>query len=259
MFGFMNSNAARFADWAFPLVMRSDALARLVEHDSEIPQAVKESFKSWAVSSRESFEAIQFQIENKYGLPELEALRAETCANIIHGHWQSAVCLTNILLEAFLKLALVYLNIKSPEEKPEPLSRLLGSLSAPVKKYMRMKLYCTINEACEQDLIDATKRDELHKFRERFRNAFFHADMQMMFGDQTTFVTGADFGTQEIEQGDVAIRSLPLLLGEALWQNAEENAIPYFKEVDSLIRETLPKVFPHLKADKSEDPSDEGA
>lgn len=83
-----------------------------------------------------------------------------------------------------------------------------------------MKLNDTINVACKQQLINDTTKQELHEYRERFRNAFFHADMQKMFGDQTTPVTGLDFGEREIELNDVAIQSLPLLLGEALWQNA---------------------------------------
>lgn len=258
MLGFMKSNVSRFADWAFPLVMRSDAFVRLVEKDTEMPQEAKEVFKSWAEVSRSNFDEISIQIKTEYGLPELEALRAEACANIIQGHWQSAVCLTNILLEAFLKLALVYSNTDEPEEQAQPLSRLLNSLSAPVQKFMQMKLNDTINVACKQGLIDDETKAALHGFRKRFRNAFFHADMQSMFGDQTTPVTGADFGTREIEQSDVAIRTLPLLLGEALWQNAQANAIPYFNEVDALIRVTLPKVFPHMLEDQPEDEREEG-
>ncbi|NUM53511.1 MAG: hypothetical protein HUU46_07700 [Candidatus Hydrogenedentes bacterium] len=258
MFGFMNSNLARFADWAFPLVMRGDVLVRIVEADIQIPKSVKDAFKTWAVSSRTCYEEIRHQVQTEYGLPELEALRVESCANIIQGHWQSAVCLTNILLEAFLKLALIYSNTDDPDEKAQPLSRLVGSLSAPVEKYMQMDLNGTINAARKVGLIDKRTKKDLHTFRERFRNAFFHADMQAMFGDETTPVTGLDFGTQDIEHSDVAIRALPLLLGEALWQTAEANAITYFKIVDALIRETLPKVFPHLNAEQPEAPGVEG-
>lgn len=258
MFGFMKSSAARFAEWAFPLVMRGDALVRLVEQDTEIPESTKEAFKSWAEIARSNYEEISYQIKTGYGLPELEALRAETCANIVHGHWQSAVCLTNILLESFLKLALVYKSARDPNEKAKPLRRLMNSLSDPVKRYMRKKLNATIDAANKLKLIDNDTKERLHGFRNKFRDPFFHADIQSMFGDKSIPVTGLDFGTREMEKGDVPIGSLPLLLGEAIWQNAEANAIPYFKEVDALIRETLPKVFPHMTDSPAEDPSNGG-
>jgi hypothetical protein len=76
-----------------------------------------------------------------------------------------------------------------------------------------------------------------------------------MFGDETTPITGVDFGTFEIEHGDVPISGLPLFWGEAMWQTAKANAIPYFLEVDSVIRTALPKVFPN----SSKQPSDGSA
>lgn len=253
MFGFMKSNAARFADWAFPLVMGSDVLARLVEHDSEIPQAVKESFKSWAVSSRESFEVIRFQIENEYGLPELEALRAETCANIIHGHWQSAVCLTSILIEVFLKLALVYTNWDKEEDPSKAFGGIGISVPEAAMKSLGLPLKETIDGAQAHGLIDEDTKIKLHAYRKQFRNAYFHADMKLMHGSKTALFQYIDFGSGRTEGPTaIPIHAVPAIMGEEMWQNARSNAIPYFKEVDALIRETLPKVFPQLNADQGD-------
>lgn len=253
MIDFLESTACRFGDWMMPLVLRDETLDRLVSEHPDFDEKAKSAFDEWSQKVRESHAQIEDQLCTGYGLPELEMLRVEACFCIIQGHWQGAVCLTNILLEAFLKLALVYSNIEEPEEHAQPLSRLMNSLSDSVAKYMRKELNDTINVACTQGLITKEAKKTLHQYRERFRNAFFHADMQKMFGDQTAPVTGADFATRGIEHDDVAIRSLPLLLGEALWQNAKANAIPYFKQVDALIRKTLPKVFPCLNEGLSED------
>lgn len=233
MASFPESIAGDFSAWAFPIF----------RHDV---------FLKWAESAQANFLEVQQQTENGYGLPELETLRAETCYCIIHGQWQAAVCLTNVLLEIFLKLMLIYSNQEIPQDDAPPLSRLLNSLSAATEKYMGKDLNDTINMACKQGLISKEAKKSLHVCRERLRNAFFHADIKKMFGDTTTPVTGADFAKLEIEQEEIPISALPLLFGEALWQNAQANAIPYFKEVDGLIRETLPKVFPGIDEELSE-------
>jgi hypothetical protein len=253
MMDFIQSSVSRFADWAFPLVMRSDVLTQVVEQNTEIGAKEKEAFKEWAGLTRGNYQQIEACIRKPYGMPELEMLRVEACSNLILGQWQSAVCITNVLLEAFLKLALVYSNTDKPSEKEQPLTRLMNSLSAPMQKYMKMTLDSTINVACKQGLIDKQVKKKLHECRERFRNAFFHADMQAMFGDQTTPITGADFGTFESEHAEVPIHSVPFMLGEAMWQNAKANAIPYFLEVDALIRDTFPRVFSNASKDDVEE------
>lgn len=243
---FLQNTPCQFGRWAIPLALDDEMLGRLISEQSNVDEQVQSAYSSWSRQAKMNLSNIETELNTEYGLPELEMLRIEACFCIIQGHWQGAVCLTNILLEAFLKLALVYSNVDVAREKAQPLGRLLDRLSRPVQKYMQMYLNNTIDEACKQGLINDTTKQELHEYRNRFRNAFFHADMQKMYGNQTTPVTGVDFGEREIEYNDVAIRSLPMLLGEALWQNAQLNAIPYFKRVDALIRETMPKVFPKL-------------
>ena len=252
MASFPESIAGDFHDWAFPIFKQEGKLLDIVESHPDIPDNIRNAFVQWAESAQANFLEVQQQTENGYGLPELETLRAETCYCIIHGQWQAAICLTNVLLELFLKLMLIYSNQEIPKDDVPPISRLLNSLSAATEKYSDKDLSDTINMACTQGLISKKAKKSLHVCRERLRNAFFHADMKKMFGDMTTPVTGADFAKLEIEQDDVPIPALPLLFGEALWQNAQANAIPYFREVDGLIRETLPKVFPEINEDKPE-------
>lgn len=253
MANFLKSAASQFGHWVEPLAIQGNDLGRLISGDPNIDEKVKSAFLSWSQQARENYAQIKNQLEHGYGLPELEYLRIEACFCIIQGYWQGSVCLTNILLEEFLKLALVYSNTDEAEEQASPLSQIMKIVAAPTGKYMRLNLYKTIDLAHEQGLISEEKKDTLDKFRKRFRNAFFHADMQSMFEDQTTPITGVDFGSFEIEgPSEVPIHSLPLLLGEAMWQNARANAIPYFKEVDALIRETLPKVFPGFEQEQSE-------
>ena len=246
MMDFLNSTPCQFGRWAIPLALNGQGLVGLVSEHSEFDEQARSACVEWCRQAKANLNSIEEQLNAEYGLPELEMLRVEACFCIIQGHWQGTVCLTNILLEAFLKLALVYANTKAPQAMAQPLSRIMGSLSGPVQKFMKMMLNDTINAAREQKLIDDETQSVLHDFRKRFRNAFFHADMHSMFSDQTTPVTGVDLDQYEIEHDDVAIWSLPLLLGEALWQNAEANVIPYFHYVDKLIRETLPKIFPNI-------------
>lgn len=253
MTDFFKSTACQFGDWLVPLVVQDETLGRIMLEHADFDEKARLAFQEWSQKVRENHAQIEYQLLTGYDLPELEMLRIEACFCIIQGHWQGAVCLTNILLEAFLKLSPVYYSAKEPEEHAQPLSRLMNSLSAPVNKYMRMKLNDTINAACKVGLISEEAKNVLHEYRERFRNAFFHADMQAMFGDQTTLVTAANFDCFKTEGPiELPIHSVPFMLGEAMWQNAHSNAIPYFKEVDALIRKTLPKVFPNLHQEQTE-------
>lgn len=252
MMDFLENIMCQFGNWAKSLVVNKSDLGCYIANHPKIDENTKSAYLKWSNQVRDNFGKIDKQLNVGYDLPELEMLRVETCFSIINGHWQSAVCLTNILLEAFLKLALVYSNINVSGQKNQPLSDLINSLSAPNKEYMQMNLSNTINEACKQKLIDTETKNMLHLFRERFRNSFFHADMQKMFGEQTIPVTSINCETSKIEHNDIPIKSIPLLLGDGLWQNAQANATPYFKKVDELIRETLPKVFPQVTEDKEE-------
>lgn len=258
MMDFVESTVGQFGKWAFPLVMRGDILARVVTEHPDIANAVKDSFATWAETSRENYSKIEGQLHNGYDFPELEVLRAETCFCIIQGNWQAAVCLTNVLLEAFLKLALVYSHLVNIEKQGQPATDPIGRYSAPMAKFMKLELGTTISMARKHGLITKKAKEALDEFRGRFRNAFFHADMHAMFGDQTISVTMADIGTFKIEEPqEMPIRELPFLLGEAMWRNAKANAIPYFKTVDGLIRDTLPKIFPNLGQEQPKNPDEE--
>lgn len=229
-----------------PLAFESQELGRFVSRHTSFDRKAKSSFQVWAKEARANYLEIEPQLTSGYGLPELEMLRAEICFCIIQGFWQGAICLTNVLLEAALKLSLVYSNVEPMEGNPPPLTRIANSLSGPAEKYMKCDLHETISFAFKQELISKAEKNALHGYRKRIRNGFFHADMQAMFGDRTTPVTAADFDSLGVQNEKVPIHSLPILLGEAMWHNARVNAIPYFKEVDGLIRRLLSRVFPHL-------------
>ncbi len=220
-----------------------------------LDERTKSAFSEWSQQVRENYAQIEEQLGVKYDLPELQMLRVEAGLCILQGLSQGGICLTNVRLEAFLKLALDYSNSspgKNSEKSEDILSQPFGFLSSRGKKYMQMNLHNTINTACAQNLIDEETKKTLHEYRERFRNAFFHADMQRMFGDQTVPVTVFNFSNNEIEgPNEVPVCEFPFIFGEAMWQNASANAIPYFKYVDQLIRNTLPKVFKELPKDQS--------
>lgn len=251
---FTQSTAVQFVGWVIPHVRQGETLNNLISGHPEFNERTRSAFSEWSQQVRENYTQIEKQLGVEYVLPELEILRVEAGLSILQGLWQGAICLTNVLLEAFLKLALVYSN-DSPEKNSEKsediLNQLFGSLSDSGKKYMQMNLNNTINTACAQNLIDEETRRTLHEYRERFRNAFFHADMQKMFGDQTVPVAVIKLGNNEIEgPNEVPVCEFPFIFGEAMWQNASANAIPYFKYVDQLIRKTLPIVFKELPEDR---------
>lgn len=249
----MKSTNFQFVNQALPMVLCSESLGHFVSEHPEFDEKVKSAYLVWSHQVRENLAQIEGELSTDYNMIELEALRLEICSCIIHGHYQGAVCLTSILLEAFLKLALVYTNWNTENRPYQPFDSLTISESDPAAGYLRQPLKVTIDTAQNQGLIDEDTAVRLHTCREQIRNAFFHADMEMMRGDQTSLFVHVDFCTGRIE-GPTAlpIANVPLVMGEEMWQTARVNAIPYFKQVDGLIRETLPKVFPGINEDQTE-------
>jgi hypothetical protein len=236
---FHEDTACAFAGW-FEVVFRAAC-----EQD---PTATKEEgedrMRAWFPGAARNFAQVRAALNTEYDLPELEKLRKELCFCVTMGLWQASICLTNVLLERFLKSILIYNNTTTSCKGTASLPEMLGTLEVSQKKYEDMGLSQTTSEALEQHLIEQEVKAQLDVFRIEFRNSFFHANPKKMFSDTTIRVTEyrLDTGQRKVHEEVPSSLFMPLH-GDVMWGFAKENAIPYFIYVDHLIRATLPKVF----------------
>ena len=186
--------------------------------------------------------------QTEYGWTNLEPLRYEISLALILGLYQSAIALTNHLVESVLKNALIFHHSKDDIGKREGVVAAFVEGSAVArKKYGRANLYENIKAAAEADLITEEERQWLLFVKDRFRNAYSHADKEATFGDTTAPVQGVKLEGNRLNIVEEAEpRLAEMLIGQGLAQafSAEANAVDYFLDADALVREIMPRVFP---------------
>jgi hypothetical protein len=131
----------------------------------------------------ENYPEIRFQFQNPYGLSVLDPIRFEICSSITIGCFQAAITLTNHLLENSLKTFLVYQEII-----PQKLSggAYYEKLKLAIDKYDHKCLYDTIILTSDMELINEPQKKELLDFKEKYRNAFSHAQRRKIFKGEKT-------------------------------------------------------------------------
>ena len=216
-----------------------------------------EIIKSRKEDSLRNYASIRERYNTHYDWPEMDSLRHEICLCIIGGVFQAAMTLTNHMLESFLKFALIYQGalLKQQEDiAKKNANDIIHYLPEQVEKYSGRDLSFTINKACSKGIITKTQKENLHKFREAFRNPYSHSDKQKMFGElqipfQRAHITemGLQIDPAEIEK----LTNLPFTHSIAQIQHSEINAIPYFKYLDEVIRESMQNIFKPSKFVKS--------
>jgi hypothetical protein len=194
------------------------------------------------------YKTIEKLFENQYDYAELDPVRSEICRCLICGLNQAAITLTNHLLEMALKTCLIFKYSK--KNKGSDID-IFDFFDEGIQKYDDIDLGQSINAACSAGLITKEQKIRLHNFRETFRNAYSHASLEKTFGNNSTkakVVTTKDFNSIE-ELGKIAfdrstdkevkLSKLPIFRGIAQAICAEQSCVPYFVEVDEIIRSML--------------------
>jgi hypothetical protein len=216
------------------------------EEEGQMLDEVEKIIKQRWAQLPQNYALIQEQYSDPYEWPEMDTLRHEICLDIVFGLWQSAMTLTNHMLESFLKLALTYAK-RRPTKVQEPAANaIVDSVAESAKKYDSMELSSTINAACRAGLITKAQKKDLHGFRQNLRNAYSHAERGKVAGDasipiRSVQVTDSGFVDQGVSEFPVS--ALPVMHAFAQCEHAKANAAPYFRYIDSLVRETMPKIF----------------
>lgn len=193
-----------------------------------------------------------FNIE--YGYPELDPLRDEICKCIICNLHQAAITLTNHLLESSLKKCLAMKHSISNNQND---IKLEDAFKEGITKFDQLDLGDTINRACTQGLITKEQKRLLKNFKDEFRNPYSHATVSEIFKDTT--VKGKTISLIEGESPEnllkrifdnhsdevLAVKDILPIQGLVQVVIAKQISIPYFTEVDKIIREMLTKLKPN--------------
>lgn len=191
---------------------------------------------------RQNLSKISNIMSTPYNWPLLDSIRQEICNCILIDSSQAAVTLTNHLLEKSLKTVLMhnepsnqnYSDAAEIEQHFENMNNQFGSID----------LHKTITACHEKNLINDEQAQKLHEFREKFRNAFGHADPKKIFGETKKVV--AIFNPlihTEFQTTKVKVANFPFLQDTTQKQIADEECVNYFRYVDSMIKDVMPKLF----------------
>lgn len=198
-----------------------------------------------------NYEAIDEIFNTEYGYPALDPVRDEICKCFICGQYQSTITLTNHLLEKSLKFCLgIKYTLENRKEGVEFHEMFIDGIN----KYDNLNLDDTINRACTQNLISKDQKRTLKDFKDTFRNPYSHANTEI-FKNKT--ISGKMVSVADLEVGlhsffekcfdretdvEIPIKNLPLAQGISQVLIAKDDCLPYFSEVDSIIRDMLLKV-----------------
>ena len=213
-----------------------------MDNRSEIKKKLKPITEELSSSIVSNFPKIILQFENSYQLSDIDPIRHEICLCLLYSLNQASITLTNHLLEKFLKLALVYkdagkIGATNLYETSEIFEKVIN-------KYNDNDLQKTINQCCTKGIITKEDKKILNQIREKYRNAYSHADIEKTFGEGTIPLAQGNFSNPEkIEIGEFKIKNFPMIQGIIQKKIADDIAYDYFIFVDELIRKSIDKIF----------------
>lgn len=200
-----------------------------------------------------NYEVIRSVFNKEYGYPEFDPLRDEICKCVLCDLHQAAITLTNHLLESSLKKCLAMKHSISNKQND---IKLEDAFKEGITKFDQLDLDDTINRACTQGLITKEEKILLKKFKDEFRNPYSHATTSEVFKDTT--VKGKTIFLNEGESPEnllkrifdndsdevLAVKDILPIQGLVQVVIAKQISVPYFTEVDKIIREMLSKLKP---------------
>lgn len=174
-----------------------------------------------------------------------DSLRDEIFKCITFKCFQASITLTNHLLELFLKDSLMFNECGTAKLDNPQMFEIYGKA---VEKFDSLDLNETINRARTADIITRDEKKKLHEFREKFRNAYSHAEKKKLFDgkDPVKFVTGKFDGSPPSQVNTVPASHFFVAQGQMQEAIASNDAIPYFLYVDGILCREEMKRHPEI-------------
>jgi hypothetical protein len=184
------------------------------------------------------FKQVEEIVAVKFHIPDLDFLRTEITKSYIIGADHGCIMLCNMLLERYCKLVLIYKesgfktiqDLDTIEERFRPL----------VKKYDKLNLSETLMKCRKEGILDEDAFLIFSKFKEIFRDAFFHANpSKTLKGRKGAFIMGNLDGSSTSAMKEITLQNVPPFASIAIKMFAEENSFGYMVSIENLIRKTI--------------------
>jgi hypothetical protein len=215
-----------------------------------IPEELKRVLAECEDVLHERFPIIGDMLFIPFDNPELDSVRREICLCLLFGLDQAAITLTNHLLERMLKNSLVAKYVSDNPDKGEIAGRFLDSLEntfrPAIEKYGSANLYNNINSALSHGLINEEESKVLHEFRDYYRNAYGHADVNKTFGSSTSTYSGFRLEDKSVKKDQIDTRPVAgIPIGQGFIQAimAKKEALRYYTFIDGLARRLQTRLF----------------
>lgn len=185
----------------------------------------------------ERFEVFQVSFDFEFQVFfELKTIVSEISHCLLLELYNSAITLTNHLLERLLKLSLINLEVGI---NSTPIEEWNSIYEAPYRKYHSITLGNSIEQCRKNKIITIEEKDFLFDvIREQMRNGFSHADFSKILEEvpDTIETYGATFDDPtNLKKNEVNPKIIPFLETLLIENFAKENAVEYFVYVLSLI------------------------
>jgi hypothetical protein len=200
------------------------------------------------------YKTIENLYESQYGYPELDPVRGEICRCLVCGLNQAAITLTNHLLEKSLKHFLIIKYSKEHKTENTKIENAFNKKGIDFYNQKKCDLEFSINQACSQGLITKEHKKLLIKFKNRFRNPYSHANTNDIFKEIPVKGKGISLIEGETDEDllkrifddntEYLMPAKYMLPAQGLLQAmiAERDSIPYFVEVDKIIRSMMSNI-----------------
>jgi hypothetical protein len=207
-------------------------------------------FENARSDSKKRLEKVIFQFQTEYSIAGLDKIREEICTCLVFGLYQAAMTLTNFLFENAFKTLLIYHHIYNKKALLNNFEEIeLGMIEVD-----GILLNQSIESAYKANLITDDEKMKLMELKNKYRNAYSHAEKRKIFGQEKAIVEEFKFDKERTysEKKEFFKSTLIPYHDFFLIGKSEIDSFEYFIFIDDIIR----KIFIRLIDKNKNVPSD---
>lgn len=197
------------------------------------------------------YKAIREVFDTNYGFNELSNLKQRIEYCIIYGEHLSAMLTINFLLEYFVKIALIYnYTLKNKNENITIDSHPFApteELEFPTDIYDEKNLHNNLEKMKNVELINDEEFERLNFFKEKYRNTLSHANRKKLYENVSIPIEAITVENSELVSKGKKMEKLALMpFADFIFLEkfSKECSIPYFLELDKIIKNVVGRIIP---------------
>lgn len=203
--------------------------------------------------NKNDFERITDVYFDNINLPEIDNVRNLAAECIILGLYLPAILTTNYLLEHSLKVFLTYHDSRKSHDKIRKTFKLNEEMTKSSNKFINKSFRSNLTTALNNKIITKEEYDKLLIFNNDYRNAYYHANRDVMYKGKTAetvlFTLDKDNKPIIMERADSLLSSLLYFDFNTLKNEAYSDCFNYLKELSKIIADIKYRMYDAVKDD----------